>query len=166
MEVIGSRRRNLNVQYHMDQKRPFATADRAADRARAAVEAAAATSAHGLTPVFVFVERGGSASAATAVSGIVGKLEARIGKVAHLARHEASAAHQAELKVVEMETVEIKKRLQDLKAQQSEREREAEARRLAKESALFAKEVGREIAQLQGRLAGEQKRADTRQKHL
>lgn len=164
MEVIGSRRRNLNVQYHMDQKRPFATADRAADRARAAVEAAAATSAHGLTPVFVFVERGGSASAATAVSGIVGKLEARIGKVAHLARHEASAAHQAELKVVEMETVEIKKRLQDLKAQQSERE--AEARRLAKESALFAKEVGREIAQLQGRLAGEQKRADTRQKHL
>ena len=87
--------------------------------------------------------------------GIVGKieceLEARIGKAVHLARHDASTAHQAELEVVEMETVEIKKRLKDLKAQQSERE--TEARR-------FAKEVGREIALLQGRLAGEQKRAD------
>ena len=46
---------------------------------------------------------------------------------------------------------EIKKRLKDLQAQPSERE--TEARR-------FAKEVGREIALLQGRLAGEQKRAD------
>ena len=61
--------------------------------------------------------------------GIVGKieceLEARIGKAVHPARHDASTAHQAELEVVEMETVEIKKRLKDLKAQQSERETEA-----------------------------------------
>ena len=90
-----------SIQYHMDQKRPLAAAARAADRTRVAAETAAAASAHGVTPVFVFVERGGSASAATAVSGIVGKLEceleARIGKVVHLVRHEASAAHQAEL---------------------------------------------------------------------
>ena len=68
-----------NIQYHMDRKRPFMAADRAADRARVAAEAVAeataASSAHGTNPVFVFVERGGSASAATAVSGIVGKLE-------------------------------------------------------------------------------------------
>ena len=143
------------IQYHMDQKRPLAAADRAVDRVWVAAEAAAATSARGVTPVCVFVERGGSASAATAVLGIVGKieceLEARIGKAVHLARHDAATAHQAELEVVEMETVDIKKRMKDLKAQQSELE--TEARR-------FAKEVGREIALLQGRLAGEQKRAD------
>jgi len=96
---------------------------------RISAEAAAATSAPGVTPVFVFVKRGGSASAATAVSGIVGKLEceleARIGKVVHLAQHEASTAHQAELEVVETETVEIKKKLQVLKVKLSEREAEA-----------------------------------------
>ena len=48
-----------NIQYHMDQKGPLAAVDRAADRARVAAEAVAATSAPGVTPVFVFVERGG-----------------------------------------------------------------------------------------------------------
>ena len=51
-------------------------------------------------PTFIFVERGG-ASAAAAVSGIVGKLESDLGahvsKVADLARREASAFHQADL---------------------------------------------------------------------
>jgi hypothetical protein len=60
-----------NIMYHMDQKRPLVVADRAADRARVAAEATAVSQG----PVFVFVERGGSASAATAVSVIVGKLE-------------------------------------------------------------------------------------------
>ena len=61
-----------HILYHMDQKRPLMAADRAADRARVAAEATAASSAHGTNPVFVFVELGGSASAATAVSAIVG----------------------------------------------------------------------------------------------
>ena len=66
------------IQYHMDQKHPLAAAARAGERARVAAEAAAATSAHGVTPIFVFFELGGSASAATAVSGIVGKLECEL----------------------------------------------------------------------------------------
>ncbi len=64
----------------MDQKRPLMAADRAADRARVAAEAVASTSAHGVTPIIVFVERRGSASAATAVSAIVGKLEMQDGR--------------------------------------------------------------------------------------
>jgi len=52
---------------------------------------------------------------------------------------------------VEVETAEIKKKLCELKARQSECE--TEARRCAKESS-------REIAHLQGLLGGEQKRAD------
>ena len=144
-----------NITYHMDKLDPVAAAARAGDRARVATEAAAAATVHGVKPTFVFVERGGSASAAAAVSGIVGKLEsemgANVGKVAHLARREASAAHQAELEIAEAETAEIEKRLRELKAHLSERE--AEARR-------FAKDATREIAQLQGRLAGEVKRAD------
>ncbi len=122
-----------HILYHMDQKRPLVAADRAADRARVAAEATAAS--QGTNPVFVFVERGGSASAATAVSAIVGKLECA----------------SAELEAAEEKTAEMKKRLQELKAGQSDRE--AEVRRFAKESA-------REIAHLQVLLAGEQKRAD------
>ena len=95
-----------HIQYHMDQKRPLMAADRAADRARVADEATAASSAHGTNPVFVFVERGGSASAATAVSGIVGKLECA----------------SAELEAAEAKTAVMKKRLQELTAAQLERE--------------------------------------------
>jgi chromosome segregation ATPase len=124
-----------HIQYHMDHKCPLVAADRAADRARVAAEATAASSALRTNPVFVFVERGGSASAATAVSAIVGKLESA----------------SAELEAAEEKTAEMKKRLQELKAGQSDRE--AEVRRFAKESA-------REIAHLQVLLAGEQKRAD------
>ena len=128
-----------NIQYHMDRKRPFMAADRAADRARVAAEAVAeataASSAHGTNPVFVCVERGGSASAATAVSGIVGKLECA----------------SAELEAAEAKTAVMKKRLQELSAAQLERE--AAARR-------FSNETDREIAHLQGLLAGEQKRVE------
>ena len=93
-----------HIQYHMDQKCPLVAADRAADRARVAAEAVLATSAHGVTPIIVFVERGGSASAATAVSAIVGKLESKMEahiEEAFLARQEASiasASYQAEVK--------------------------------------------------------------------
>ena len=124
-----------HIQYHMDQKRPLMAADRAADRARVAAEATAASSAHGTNPVFVFVERGGSALAATAVSAIVGKLESA----------------SAELEAAEAKTAGMKKRLQELKASQSDREVEAKR---------FAKETAREIAHLQLLLAGEQKRVD------
>ncbi len=110
---------------------------------------------NGMKPTFVFVERGGSASAVAAVSEIIGKLESdmesHIWEVAHLARCDASAAHQAELQAAEVETSELKKKLCELKARQSERE--TEARR-------FAKEAAREIDHLQGLLTGEQKRAD------
>jgi len=145
-----------NILYHMDRMDPVAAASRTADRARVTTEtAAAAVTLHGLKPTFIFVERGGSASAAVAVSEIIGKLESvmgsHVGEVAHLARCEASAAHQAELEAVEVETAEIKKKLCELKARQSECE--TEARRCAKESS-------REIAHLQGLLGGEQKRAD------
>ena len=122
-----------NIQYHMDKIDQEAAAARAADRARVDSETAAATvMMNGMKPTFVFVERGGSASAAAAVSEIIGKLESdmesHIGEVVHLARCEASAAHQAKLQAAEVETSEIKKKLCELKARQSERE--TEARRL------------------------------------
>ena len=50
-----------NIQYHMDLKSPSEVSNRAADRARVATEAAAAATVHGVKPIFVFVERGGSA---------------------------------------------------------------------------------------------------------
>ena len=143
------------IQYHMDRIDPIQASTRAASRARVEIEALAAETSNGVKATFIFVERGGSASAAAAVSGIMSKLEselgARVGEVAHLARCEASAAHQAELEVAGLETAGIEKKLSELKARQLDHE--AEARR-------FAKEAAREIAHLQGLLAGEQKRAD------
>ena len=134
---------------------PSEAANRAADRARAATAAAEVAMVPGNTHTFVFVERGGSASATEAISGIVGKIESelgsRFGDVAHLARCEASAVHQAELEAAKLETAETKKKLFELKARESERE--TEARRCAKELSL-------EIAYLQALLGGEQKRAD------
>jgi len=105
---------------------PFGGADRAADRARVAAEAVSATSAQGVTPIIVFVERGGSASAAVAVSAIVGKLESKM----EAQIEEAALARQAEIEASE--------------ADQSERD--TDARR-------FAKEAAQEIAHLQGLLA-------------
>ncbi len=53
-----------------DQKRPLAAADRAADRAGVSAQPSAETKPKDATPIFVFVERKGPASAATVASGI------------------------------------------------------------------------------------------------
>ena len=133
--MCGSRHRTSKYPVPHGSETPFHGCGPRADRARVAAEATAASSAHGTNPVFVFVERGGSASAATAVSGIVGKLECA----------------SAELEAAEAKTAVMKKRLQELSAAQLKRE--AAARRVSNET-------DREIAHLQGLLAGEQKRVE------
>jgi hypothetical protein len=83
------------IQYHMDRIDPIQASTRAANRARVEIEALAAETSNGVKATIIFVERGGSASAAAAVSGLrasSSELGARVGEVAHLARCEASAA--------------------------------------------------------------------------
>ena len=57
------------IQYHMDRIDPIQASTRAASRARVEIEALAAETSNGVKATFIFVERGGSASAAAAVSG-------------------------------------------------------------------------------------------------
>jgi len=136
-----------NIQYHIDSIDPDASLARAADRARVATEAAAAA-VESQSVKFIFVERGGSAPAAVAVSRIVDTLETELApqvrNVTKMARRDASLSAQVEIETASSEKTTLVEELRQMKAR---------AAAAAAEAQRAAAVAARQIARLEAELA-------------
>jgi len=146
------------IAYHMNLINPDASLARAADRARVATEAAAAA-VESQSVQFIFVERGGAAPAAMAVSRIVDTLETglatQVGNVVKMARRDGSASSQVEIETASSEKKTLVEELRQMKTC---------AAAAAVEAQRAAAVAARQIARLEAELSSsvEKKAADSK----